>query len=352
MAPLGLSPAAQAFRQSVEDLLQQNNLLSGSSPKSLFLLIFDVNGARQEWAYGDRTDNGSRIPPDRFTVYSIGSVSKVFTATVVAELILEGRVELDKSINAYLPPTVQLPKFRRPDGTDVPITVRHRLQHVSGDSAFCLNHSNPVPGIVDLANCLSIIRPYFFASEPGMRWKYSDYHYLGALIENVDGRPLFESFYKRILLPSDMRMTGHEDFTLAADPDNIARPIYQPLGGLFDASGSLRSNADDMMRFGLSALRHSSDPALNDAMQYAQENYLGWNFGLATRYPASVYLHNGTLDMQQSFFAVDLMKGIGFIALTGSNNNTEGGDVTNRLAGFGEGLISLLRNRSGYGLGL
>jgi CubicO group peptidase (beta-lactamase class C family) len=85
VAPLGLSPAAQAFRQSVEDLLQQNNLLSGSSPKSLFLLIFDVNGARQEWAYGDRTDNGSRIPPDRFTVYSIGSVSKVFTATVVAE---------------------------------------------------------------------------------------------------------------------------------------------------------------------------------------------------------------------------------------------------------------------------
>ena len=78
------------------------------------------------------------IPSATDTVFYVGSVSKQFTAAVIALLAEEGAVDLDEDIREYFP---EIPKYVRP------ITVRHLVHHTSGlrDIYTCLLYTSPSP---------------------------------------------------------------------------------------------------------------------------------------------------------------------------------------------------------------
>ena len=65
------------------------------------------NGKTRFLSYGE-TAKGSRIA-DPDTVYEIGSVTKVFTATLLADMVVRGLVKLDDSVQQYLPADVKMP---------------------------------------------------------------------------------------------------------------------------------------------------------------------------------------------------------------------------------------------------
>jgi D-alanyl-D-alanine-carboxypeptidase/D-alanyl-D-alanine-endopeptidase len=79
-----------------------------------------------------RTLGRGRIADDRpvapagDTIFEIGSITKVFTATVLAEMALEGLVSLDDPVQRYLPAGVELPVRGRP------ITLANLATHTSG----------------------------------------------------------------------------------------------------------------------------------------------------------------------------------------------------------------------------
>ncbi|MFL5509299.1 MAG: serine hydrolase, partial [Gemmatimonadaceae bacterium] len=69
--------------------------------------VIDPDGRQRVVAYGEP---GPGQPPlDGNTVFEIGSISKVFTSTVLAQLVQEGKVHLEDPAQKYLPPTVHLP---------------------------------------------------------------------------------------------------------------------------------------------------------------------------------------------------------------------------------------------------
>src|SRR6185436_19393048 len=80
---------------------------------------------RQVYGYGLTTDGGVR--PDGKTVYEIGSISKTFTATLLALMVKDGTVRLDESVQELLPAGVQMPVK-----DDVSITLEHLTTHMSG----------------------------------------------------------------------------------------------------------------------------------------------------------------------------------------------------------------------------
>ncbi|GAA2813254.1 serine hydrolase domain-containing protein [Crossiella cryophila] len=148
--------------------------------------------------------------------FRIGSNTKVFTATLVLQLVAEGKVGLDSPAADYLP---QFALDRR-------ITVRMLLAHTSG----LFNHTGEyypdgtvVPGIpwqgkewVDLrfhtyqpAELLryALAKPPRFA--PGTDWNYANTNYVAArlLVEQVTGRPFAEELQRRILRPLGLRDT-------------------------------------------------------------------------------------------------------------------------------------------------
>ncbi|GAA3020636.1 serine hydrolase domain-containing protein [Kitasatospora albolonga] len=150
---------------------------------------------------------GARVPVDG--QIRAGSNTKAFTAVVVLQLVAEGKVALDASVDTYLPGLL------RGDGIDGRrTTVRQLLQHTSG-----------LPDYMDapaLADFTTIQYRYFEPRElldgalaqrarfaAGTSWEYSNTNYLvaGLLIQKVTGRPYGEEVTKRVIDRIGLRRT-------------------------------------------------------------------------------------------------------------------------------------------------
>lgn len=140
--------------------------------------------------------------------FRAGSETKSFVATVVLQLVAEGRVRLDAPIAKYLPGVVT------GNGNDgAKITVRQLLQHTSGlpnytdyllqGDAEQLRHRGAEPA--ELV-AMALAHPPLFA--PGTSWSYSNTNYVLAqmLVERVTGQSLAHEVGARIVRP--LGLTG------------------------------------------------------------------------------------------------------------------------------------------------
>jgi D-alanyl-D-alanine carboxypeptidase len=179
-----------------------------------------VHDERGEWTgSAGAAELGESAKPPIDGHIRIGSNTKTFTATVVLQLVAEGKVELDTPAAHYLPEL----------GLDARITVRMLLQHTSGVFNFSgevYDDGTFAPGIpipysatgrewVD--DRFKIYRPQELVElalskparfEPGTGWSYSNTNYVLArlLIEKVTGRSVAEEMRRLILGP--LGLTG------------------------------------------------------------------------------------------------------------------------------------------------
>ncbi|MFI7617542.1 serine hydrolase domain-containing protein [Nonomuraea terrae] len=206
-----------------------------------------VHDERGEWvgSAGVRELGESDTPPADGHV-RIGSNTKTFIATVVLQLVAEGRIALDTPVDDYLP------EF----GLDRRITVRRLLQHTSGVFNFTGDYDPDgtyVPGIPatpagkewvdnrfktyqpeELIR-LALSKPARF--EPGTDWSYSNTNYVVArlLIEKVTGRPYAEEMQRLILGP--LALSGTVAPTTQTDiPEPYAHAYYR-----YDEDGQTRT---------------------------------------------------------------------------------------------------------------
>jgi len=185
------------------------------------------------------------------TPFYLASVTKVFTATLVMQLVDEGRVGLDDTLDRHLPGL-------RPDLARR-ITIEQLLSHSSGvtrDLAEFVPGGGPVPG--DVAGCIEILNRLDPDFEPGSRYGYSNagYTLLAGVIESVTGRPYRTVLGERILepvgmtatvlpeggdLPSD-RAIGYDRSTL------LTATAASPGAGGHLGAGGIWSTALDLLR--------------------------------------------------------------------------------------------------------
>lgn len=139
--------------------------------------------------------------------FRIGSVTKVFTATVVLQLAAERRISLDGTVQRYLPELL-------PDEFP-PVTVRQLLNYTSGLPSPTLEDNESIEYLVahrfdrwtpERYVVLALDNPTEFT--PGTRQHYRNINYIiaGMLIEEVTGRTYEDEVRNRILRP--LRMTG------------------------------------------------------------------------------------------------------------------------------------------------
>src|SRR5215216_6485219 len=172
---------AQQNVQKIDGLLKQyheygqfnGSVLVAEKGKVIYKKSFGM--ANMEWS----------IPNQPDTKFRIGSVTKQFTATLILQLVEEGKVKLDGKLSDYLT------DYRKDTGDKVTI---HQL----------LNHTSGIPSYTGLPNFFAEVsrNPYSvtdfvkkFASgdlefEPGSKFSYnnSGYFLLGAIIEKVTGK--------------------------------------------------------------------------------------------------------------------------------------------------------------------
>ncbi len=222
-------------------------------------------------------------PPMR---YSIGSISKQFTAAALLLLAEEQRLSLDDRLVRYLPELT-----RAQD-----VSLRQLLSMTSGYQDFW-PQDYVMPGMLQPVTPKEILErwgriPLDF--EPGTRWQYSNTNYViaGLVVEKVAGTPLLDFLRQRVFEP--LRMTSVVDTDEAGlGPDQPMR--YQRFGtgplrpapkegrGWMFAAGELAMTAADLARWDVSLIERSllkpeSYRALETAVRL--KNGVGTGYGL------------------------------------------------------------------------
>ncbi|MFC9247711.1 serine hydrolase domain-containing protein [Streptomyces sp. NPDC057136] len=203
----------------------------------------------------------SKVPVDGQV--RAGSNTKPFTATVVLQLVGEGKIDLDSPIETYLP---HLVRGEGINGRD--ITVRQLLQHTSGlpeysDSIGDLTGEKERHVYHQPRTLLDVALTHKANFAPGTSWSYSNTNYVlaGLLIEKVTGRPLAEQITERIINRIGLRHTyfpevGDEGIREAHPRGYHATKPGAPLDDITEidpswawAAGQLISTPSDLNRF-------------------------------------------------------------------------------------------------------
>ncbi|MFD3517431.1 serine hydrolase domain-containing protein [Streptomyces sp. NPDC058657] len=207
----------------------------------------------------DTRTRRARGHEDRFR---IGSITKTFTATVVLQLVAEGRLALEDTVEQWLPGVVTGTGH---DGSS--ITVRRLLNHTSGvfshtrdQSALCAQESYSPEDLVAIA----MSHPADFPAGTG--WAYSNTNYVlaGMIVEEATGRTLADEIAARLVRPLSLTGTSlprSPDATLPAphathytrlfspDPDAAVHDATELEVSPFGAAGAMISTVDDLTHF-------------------------------------------------------------------------------------------------------
>jgi CubicO group peptidase (beta-lactamase class C family) len=202
-------------------------------------------------------DLENKIAADPRTVYRLGSITKVFTATMLMQLRDAGKLQLDDPVEKYL--SEFKVKSRFPDAR--PITFRQVAAHYSGlpteaPLPYTYRRVTKFPTAEEL---LASLKGTELAVPPMTEFRYSNlgYNILGLALERVAGQPYAGYVQQHILTPLGM---GHTDFT----PTDPMRPHLAigygpakkdgshpaaPYVAYGTASGMLYSSVEDMTEF-------------------------------------------------------------------------------------------------------
>jgi D-alanyl-D-alanine carboxypeptidase len=199
-------------------------------------------------AYGKaRLDPAEPATPEMR--YSIGSISKQFTAAAILLLQEQGQLTLDDPVGKYVPDLM--------DGNEV--TIREILSHTSGYQDYWPEDYVMTP-MLKPESAQQILdtwakKPLDFA--PGTKWQYSNTNFViaGRIVERVTGRPLMDFLTDRIFRPLGMHSVWNSDETKLTGVDATAyyRHALGPLrvapkegrGWMF-AAGELAMTAHDL----------------------------------------------------------------------------------------------------------
>ncbi|GLC24434.1 serine hydrolase domain-containing protein [Roseisolibacter agri] len=203
-------------------------------------------------AFGS-ADVENAVPATAATVYRTASVAKPFTAAAVLRLAAQRKLELDRSIRAYV---------RELPATYDRVTLRDLLRHTGGVRHYRNDAEFVTTRHCDsLAQALAIFATDSLEHAPGEKITYSSYGYtlLGLAVERASGQRYVDVVRTTVFEPAGMRGTRLDD--LAVVPHRARgyrRAEGQPLANAppLDAScrvpaGGFVATAEDLVRFAM-----------------------------------------------------------------------------------------------------
>lgn len=191
---------ADAWLSSVRDYEQIPALSAGV-----------VLGQELVWSKGYGTsDAAGKVRASPRTIYSICSISKVFTSVALMQQWEAGKVQLDAPIATYLPWAALKPAA----GESAPITLRGALTHSAGlpresDFPYWTDPKNPFPTGEEMRARLAI-QSQLYPAQRHFQYSNLGIALVGETVEAVSGQPYAAYVQERILTPlglADTRTT-------------------------------------------------------------------------------------------------------------------------------------------------
>ena len=203
---------------------------------------------RKGYGMADR-ENG--VPYGAATVFSIGSITKQFTAAAILKLEMQGKLRVEDPVGKFFP---SAPEDKRA------ITLHQLLTHTSGlDSDFARDYDP-----VSRDAYVKLIFASKLRTKPGEAFYYANagYSLLGAVVEIASGTPYEKYLRENLFLPAGMKDTGYKipgwpQATIAVgyhDGKRWGRITEKPWAEdgpywALRANGGIHSTLDDMLRW-------------------------------------------------------------------------------------------------------
>ena len=276
---------APALRSNIDDIVRK--VLATTGVPSASLAVVEDGRIAYLQAYGDARLE-PRTPASPAMRYSIGSISKQFTAAAILMLAEEGKLSLDDPVSKYVSGLTR--------GNEV--TIRELLSHTSGYQDYW-PQDYVMPMMLKPVTAEEIIDrwgriPLDF--DPGTKWQYSNTNYViaGVIVEKVGGMPLWTLLGKRVFTPLGMKsVTDTNDKALPqTDPGAYFRYALGPLhpapkegkGWMF-AAGELAMTAEDLAKWDISMINQT---VMKPASYREMETAVVLKNGAPTRYGLGV----------------------------------------------------------------
>lgn len=293
----------------------------------LVLGVMEADGSTRIVAYGDAGAGRPPLGPD--TVFEIGSVTKTFTTTLLADMAQKGEVSLDAPAQDYAPPGMTLPTRN-----GKAITLAHLAEQNSGLPRLPTNMS-----FADMSNPYAdytteqlnqFLSSYALPRDPGAEFEYSNLGMgvLGNILAHRAGQSYEDLVATRILRPLGMTSTA---ITLTPEMQARLTQGHSAEGApartwdlpTLAGAGALRSSMTDMLKY-LAANLGEPQTDLERTMRRAQqprfrtapntEIGLGW-FTITTRAGDTIIFHDGGTGGYGAIIGFDPKRNIGLVLL-------------------------------------
>ena len=293
--------------------------------------LLEPDGRTRVIAFGD--PGPGQLPLDGNSVFEIGSITKVFTATVLAELVNEGRVKLDDPVQMYLPATVHVPSRNGKTITLGSLSSQNSgLPRMPGNF-HPADPSNPFADY-SVQQLYAFLSGYELTRDPGEKFEYSNLGVglLGHALSLRVGKSYEEMERDRVWKPLGMTntaitMTPYMKQHLALGHDDAGKVVPNWDLTSLAGAGAIRSTTIDMLRF-LSANLHPERGALGQAMELAHQSRapvappnltIGLNWLIQRTPGGTVIWHNGGTGGYRTFAGFEPTRKIGVVIMTNSS---------------------------------
>jgi len=315
----GLARAAEPPRE-VAEFLQK--WLADPNVKAPGIAVAAVNRDGIVWSGGfGYHDLEKKRPITAKTRFQFASVTKVYTALILAQLAAERKIDLDAPLTRYIPEF----KSRWPAPGAQPITARHLATHTSGLTNWW---GEPVH-CYTAQQLLQWQEKAGLAAPPGFQTKYSNHGFalLGIALERATGQKYADLIRQRVFEPLQLKSS-----TLTAVPphpdlavsywEHEGKLVPQPASAVFqaqDPASALVATVDDVARFAHAHLAAGPSSAVTDEIRdmlftpHSPTIGLGWHYSAGD---VPHWFHGGAWNAFYSRIVVRPDVGVGLVLST------------------------------------
>jgi len=337
-----VTPASAQHFPPKEDLQTMVRLLvEDGETHGIVLGVLEADGSTKIVSYGSGGTGAQPLGPR--SVFEIGSATKTFTATLLAEMVGRGEVAFDDPVSAYLPDDVRVPTW---NGRE--ITLLDLATHTSGLPRDPTDYWSDDPddpwSEFDIEALYELLSNHDLERGPGAEHSYSNVGM--GLLAHALGRAAGSNFadllHDRVLAPLEMELTAFDlsgemgRWTTVGRRRGREMPPWI-LPEAVEGAGGLRSCVEDMLKY-LEANAGSPETGLEHAMKVAQEargqtGERGVRYGLAWELldfgDRQLVNHAGATYGFHTQIAFDPDRGVGVVVLTNSASMADnlGGDL-------------------------
>ena len=306
-------------------------------------------GKDHYYNYGETVKDSHQLPNAQ-TMYELGSITKTFTATILAQAVNDGLVTLDDHITKFLPDSVASNPYLRP------ITLKQLANHTSGLPRMPDNIDATVTDLgqpyenYDDAHLFAYLKNYKATRGAGVTYEYSNLGagLLGVILEYIYHHPYENLVQQYITLPLQLTQTKINRYLYDA---RFVAQGYDAAGNKAaiwkqnstKGAGALLSSTFDMLKYGKQQLAIFNGPVLKDFTLTHQSTFddginrvgLGWHYLTQDKDP--VIQHTGGTGGCRTAICINLRTNLVLVVLT--NNATTGDSLGLELMGELEKLL-------------